>query len=122
MIKGPIPNDHLDYWKKHRVSGCKCNFCVGQWKLNNGYADEWDQRTGQYTGTLTTQCKYKSSTPASFGGWSFGEFTFVPTADKKWEPPKDAPPGGSVCRKCHERNQYAAPNQKDGSYICYGCR
>lgn len=33
-----------------------------------------------------------------------------------------APTGGCVCKRCNMLNQYAAPNQKDGTYLCYGCR
>lgn len=33
-----------------------------------------------------------------------------------------APLGGSKCKKCQCVNEHAAPNQKDGSYICYCCR
>lgn len=30
--------------------------------------------------------------------------------------------GGCVCKKCNTSNEYAAPNQDDGTYICFGCR
>lgn len=29
---------------------------------------------------------------------------------------------GCVCKKCNTSNEYAAPNQDDGTYICFGCR
>ncbi len=29
---------------------------------------------------------------------------------------------GCVCHRCNARNEYAAPNQKDGTYICFECR
>lgn len=29
---------------------------------------------------------------------------------------------GCVCRKCNSKNEYAEPNQKDGTYVCYECR
>lgn len=29
---------------------------------------------------------------------------------------------GEVCGVCNSRNEFASPNQPDGSYICYGCR
>jgi hypothetical protein len=35
---------------------------------------------------------------------------------------KDAPLGGCNCTKCNQNNPYAAPNRKDGTYVCYGCR
>ena len=30
--------------------------------------------------------------------------------------------GGCCCKRCGSRNEYAEPNQKDGSYFCYECR
>ncbi|HVI43052.1 MAG TPA: hypothetical protein VM577_20790 [Anaerovoracaceae bacterium] len=30
--------------------------------------------------------------------------------------------GGMSCRKCKDFNEYAEPNQKDGSHMCYRCR
>lgn len=30
--------------------------------------------------------------------------------------------GGCVCKRCNQKNEYAAANQKDGSYLCYECR
>lgn len=29
---------------------------------------------------------------------------------------------GCNCKKCKEHNEYAEPNQSDGSFICYSCR
>lgn len=29
---------------------------------------------------------------------------------------------GHTCKACNEKNEYATPNQTDGSYICYNCR
>lgn len=29
---------------------------------------------------------------------------------------------GVVCKKCNMKNEFGAPNQKDGSYVCYVCR
>lgn len=29
---------------------------------------------------------------------------------------------GCRCRKCKEFNEYAEPNQEDGSFLCYTCR
>lgn len=31
-------------------------------------------------------------------------------------------PTGHNCSRCGTHNEYAAPNQPDGSYVCYGCR
>lgn len=33
-----------------------------------------------------------------------------------------APVGGMKCTKCNITNEYAGPNQKDGTYVCYVCR
>ena len=33
-----------------------------------------------------------------------------------------APPSGCNCKRCGAANEYAAPNQADGTYLCYGCR
>lgn len=29
---------------------------------------------------------------------------------------------GCVCKKCNAKNEYAEPNEPDGSYVCYDCR
>ena len=29
---------------------------------------------------------------------------------------------GCNCKRCREFNEYAEPNQEDGSFICYACR
>ena len=29
---------------------------------------------------------------------------------------------GCICRKCKTPNEFAAPNQSDGSYLCFECR
>lgn len=34
----------------------------------------------------------------------------------------DAPAGGCTCTKCNTLNEYAAPNKKDGTYVCFSCR
>lgn len=39
----------------------------------------------------------------------------APTPVKKKEP-------GCKCKRCEDFNEYAEPNQKDGTFICYGCR
>jgi hypothetical protein len=31
-------------------------------------------------------------------------------------------PDGMFCRKCQTFQQYAEPNQEDGSFLCYSCR
>jgi len=28
----------------------------------------------------------------------------------------------AICKKCNAKNDYAEPNQKDGSYVCFECR
>lgn len=33
-----------------------------------------------------------------------------------------SPPGGVTCSKCRLKNEYGAPNQPGGGYICYECR
>jgi hypothetical protein len=30
--------------------------------------------------------------------------------------------GGMQCARCREFNSYAQPNQKNGTFLCYGCR
>ncbi len=29
---------------------------------------------------------------------------------------------GCICKRCNSKNDFAAPNQKDGSYVCFECR
>lgn len=38
----------------------------------------------------------------------------APTEAKKSE--------GASCRKCRDFNEYAEPNQEDGTFVCYSCR
>jgi hypothetical protein len=30
--------------------------------------------------------------------------------------------GPCVCSRCNSKNDYAEPNQKDGTYVCFECR
>lgn len=54
--------------------------------------------------------------------------TLATTKYEMWQWPVFAPvvstpePQGCTCKKCNERNEYAEPNQSDGSYICVSCR
>lgn len=58
----------------------------------------------------------------SMGGWLKDEYALYPGPVAKPVMSKDAPPGGSNCRKCKQNNPYAAPNKEDGTYVCYVCR
>ena len=29
---------------------------------------------------------------------------------------------GCICKKCNAKNDYAEPNQSDGTYLCFECR
>lgn len=61
-----------------------------------------------------------------WGGW----WTYIDTgithvipdlpseSDKNLEDIKD----GCVCKKCDKFYEYAIPNQRDGTLICYSCR
>lgn len=46
----------------------------------------------------------------------------------QWLVAEDTPPTRReglqvcVCKKCNEQNEYAEPNQPDGSYLCVSCR
>lgn len=31
-------------------------------------------------------------------------------------------PTSQLCKKCNDLNEFAEPNQPDGSYLCFGCR
>lgn len=31
-------------------------------------------------------------------------------------------PNGCVCKLCNMTNEYAVPNQKDATYVCYNCK
>lgn len=33
-----------------------------------------------------------------------------------------AKPAGMACNKCKDFNEYAEPNQQDGTHLCYRCR
>lgn len=35
--------------------------------------------------------------------------------------PNTTQPKIVICKECNTQNEYALPNQKDGSYICYNC-
>lgn len=38
------------------------------------------------------------------------------------EPKKKEKSSGCSCKKCREFNEYAEPNQDDGTFVCYTCR
>lgn len=52
-------------------------------------------------------------------GWSLPKRDPTPGIDA-WAPKKKS--CGAKCCKCKTFNEYAEPNQKDGSYICFECR
>jgi hypothetical protein len=107
-------------WNAERDDHCNCRWCGGRhWTVG------------------TTDCSWKSggppmtddeavcqkNRPQTLGGWQPNEYKEVAVkAPDIWTPPKEAPPGGCNCRKCNMKNEFAAPNQKDGSYVCYTCR
>lgn len=117
--------DELE-WDSKRVHGCACLYCsqkfnslkkwmpaIGPTKyaerdLKDGelqyYQDVPGQPRRRWLGTpgcqaTTVTVPLTSSSVAAF-----------------------APPGGSTCVRCKITNEYAAPNQKDGTYVCYSCR
>lgn len=45
---------------------------------------------------------------------------YFPKANKRKAKSADDSP--VICKKCNMKNDFGAPNQKDGSYICYVCR
>lgn len=46
----------------------------------------------------------------------------VPVTPKAAVSPSVSLSDGMHCKKCNEKNEYADPNQPDGTYVCYGCR
>lgn len=44
-----------------------------------------------------------------------GRLIWSPSNDKNAE-------RGCVCARCNSRNEWAEPNRKDGTYVCFECR
>lgn len=86
--------------------------------------------------TLNKPNQYSRYSGIGYGGWC--PLDYVSTARKIFlvEPllggalpiyDKDSKisesnSNGSTCKKCNITNEYATPNQPDGSFICYKCR
>ena len=59
--------------------------------------------------------------------WLFGpnQIYYPQSNFRLWVRGEESPvasKGGCICKRCHSLNQYAAANQKDGSYVCFECR
>lgn len=50
----------------------------------------------------------------------FGDYTSTVSIGKKLISVAKA--AGMRCKSCNASNEYAEPNQNDGSYLCYDCR
>ena len=56
-----------------------------------------------------------------FGDWKRLNYPFSPE-DMNKPPLSSAIITGYNCTRCNEKNDYAAANQKDGTYVCFNCR
>lgn len=76
-----------------------------------------------YTITLPTSTNWYISTgntwiPVTIG--SQGITINPPTASS--EEPEKSKEDGCTCKRCKNFSPFAEANQRDGSFICYGCR
>jgi len=46
----------------------------------------------------------------------------MPFEEPEATPEKKADKNGCVCVRCQTFNEYAEPNQDDGTFMCYACR
>lgn len=114
-------------WGKVQVAGCKCDFCKGRFRTFNKITGDkayWDfvyspSKNGNMQGMHLEpddfQCQYKK-----------------PAKPPVLQPPEEAVIGAVIaqraiitgfnCCRCNSKNDYAAANQKDGTYLCFNCR
>lgn len=143
-LKGPMTGQHaFDFWSDNYVRGCACAFCSGTWTKKSDPAwdvlptDERRANTllqgygtvtgGPHAGAMVHGCVnkvgfYTEAAVGPLGGWLPHEYTPVLPVPPEPELSKDAPPGGCICMRCGMKNPEAAPNRKDGKYVCYECR
>ncbi len=67
---------------------------------------------------------YDANTKPWSGWWLFGGTSWLPCDDSIIATSNGnmATAWGAVCKLCNSKNEYAAPNQSDGTYVCYECR
>lgn len=117
--------DEIEYVKPHKNEAYQ-NVVVTEvtasqytFLLDNGYSFVIERRDRRYATRFwnITKRNGKPYIPAGMAQW-------LPTKDQAVaaEHVVTAPPGGCVCKRCNMFNDCAAPNQKDGSYLCYECR
>jgi len=138
-------------WNNKRVLGCMCRYCDGCFYSNRELilrrkGADYESVMGTslpdgvvfyYDGGNGKPYRVWKAAPGCFkqhpendfagghatlGGWNKDEYTLVPQPEPVAAMSLDAPPGGSNCHKCNQNNPYAAPNRKDGTYVCYQCR
>lgn len=66
---------------------------------------------------------YVSNAPQVFTFTYSGATRIGGTVQEFADPEEKKPESkGCLCKKCNDFNEYAEPNQEDGTFICYGCR
>lgn len=135
--------DSYDVWKSNRMTGCLCDWCKFRWVAAchqqaaacDWQKPEWGMASVSHSpGTAVAEfacCVQVESSKIT------GQFFGLTTGPGSiWTDPlsesdvrkelavlKGAVKAiGHNCSRCNSRNDYAASNQKDGSYVCYECR
>lgn len=92
----------VDEWAGRRNARCSCRYCLGLFRAQ---------------GSPDGMVRLKRLDRDEFEGMHTEAGCAI---DRVQVRSHDV--GKCVCRKCNAKNEYANPNQPDGSYVCYECR
>ena len=112
--------DGMDAYRQYvsdRSAGttCDCDFHRGGWVATQ------PPRFSSHGGTFTL--KYATNQQLLEAGYCNKPKTYTPERlPVATSAVRMAPVGGSKCKRCKITNEYAGPNQSDGTYVCYQCR
>ncbi len=115
-------NSH-ELWKTLRVEGCCCWYCVGAFMFSFRYKPGYYRET--FPPVLSTDGEAGTIQPfcgCITEGITVLEPVPVTVGCQAGIKPSPVTPGPVICKTCNMKNDYGEPNQKDGSYVCYGCR
>ena len=114
--------DGMDAYRKYvddRSAGvsCDCDFHRGGWTATT------PPKFSNHGGSVVLRyAKHDELLPAGYCNKPKGGQTAWVTKPSTTSAVRMAPVGGMVCKSCNAKNEYAGPNQSDGTYVCYQCR
>lgn len=109
----------------HRAEVCRGRFTMAEWNEFGRLKDEMQklflaaEARLAHAPTPVNPPQAPPPTTTSSVAAIYVRMSARPNTPTQLPPP---PPTGFSCCRCQTFNEYAAPNQADGTYLCYGCR